>query len=80
MNDKDNRGRLSRNERKEKETHPDMKGSATINGVEYWISGWTKENDRGKWLSLSFEQKYANRAPAGRDQRRNERQGPDIPW
>lgn len=80
MNTRDNSGRLSRNGRKEKETHPDMKGSATINGVEYWVSGWTKENDRGKWLSLSFEQKDANRAPAARDQRRNERQGSDVPW
>lgn len=78
---KDNSGRLSRNDRKEKETHPDMKGSATINGVEYWISGWTKENDRGKWLSLAFEQKQENRAQqGGRDQRRNDRQSDDIPW
>lgn len=76
----ENRGRLSRNERKEKETHPDMKGSATINGVEYWISGWTKENDRGKWLSLSFEQKEANRSNQGRDQRRAPRPDPDPGW
>ncbi len=77
---RDNSGRLSRNDRKEKETHPDMKGSATINGVEYWISGWAKENDRGKWLSLSFEQKDAKRSNGGRDQRRHEREGSDIPW
>lgn len=75
----DNRGRLSRNERKDKETHPDMKGSATINGVDYWISGWTKENERGKWLSLSFEPKQASR-PEGRDQRRHERSSQENPW
>ena len=80
MNEKDNRGRLSRNERKEKETHPDMKGSATINAVDYWISCWTKENDRGKWLSLSFEQKDSKPREGGRDQRRNARAGEDIPW
>lgn len=54
---RDNSGSMSRNDRKEKETHPDYKGKATINGVEYWISGWKKENDNGPWLSLAFEPK-----------------------
>lgn len=76
----DNRGRLSRNERKDKDTHPDMKGSATINGVEYWISGWTKENERGKWLSLSFEAKQETKRPQARDDKRNARVGDDTPW
>lgn len=59
---KDNSGSLSRNKRKEKDTHPDMKGKATIAGVEYWISGWTKENADGKWLSLSFEPKDGDKS------------------
>lgn len=60
----DNSGSLSKNSRKEKETHPDIKGKATINGVEYWIDGWAKENDTGKWYSLSFKPKEAAREPA----------------
>jgi hypothetical protein len=62
---RDNSGSLSRNDRKEKETHPDFKGKATINGVDYWISGWTKENERGKWLSLSFTPREAQQPAQG---------------
>jgi hypothetical protein len=54
---RDNSGRLSKNDRKEKESHPDIKGNGTIDGVDYWISGWRKENDRGTWYSLSFQRK-----------------------
>lgn len=72
---RDNSGSLSKNERKEKETHPDVKGKATINGVEYWISGWTKENDNGKWLSLSFEPKEDKPEP-----KRAASKEADIPW
>jgi hypothetical protein len=63
---RDNSGSLSKNDRKEKDTHPDIKGKATIGGVDYWISGWLKENDRGKWYSLSFQEKDA---PAEQPQR-----------
>lgn len=55
---KDNSGTLGKNRRKEKETHPDSSGSATIDGVEYWISGWTKTGPTGeKFSSLSFKRK-----------------------
>ena len=53
----DNSGSLSRNERKEQPNHADYKGKATIAGVEYWISGWIKTGENGKWLSLSFKPK-----------------------
>jgi len=48
---------MSRNKRKEKSTHADYKGKATIAGKDYWISGWKKEGDDGAWLSLAFELK-----------------------
>lgn len=53
----DNSGSLSRNERKEQPNHADYRGKATIDGVEYWISGWIKTGENGKWLSLSFKPK-----------------------
>jgi hypothetical protein len=56
---RDNSGSFSANKRKEKDTHPDIKGKATISGVDYWISGWKKENDNGIWYSLAFEPKDA---------------------
>lgn len=54
---KDNSGTLFKNDRREKETHPNAKGTALIDGVEYYISAWTKEGKAGKFQSLSFERK-----------------------
>jgi hypothetical protein len=55
---KDNSGSIFKNTKKEKETHPDSTGSALIDGVEYWVSGWTKTSEKaGKWVSLSFKRK-----------------------
>lgn len=53
---KDNSGSISKNDRKEKDTHPDLKGKCTIGGKKYWISGWKKTNDSGPWVSLAFEE------------------------
>jgi hypothetical protein len=54
---KDNSGTLFKNDRREKETHPNAKGTALIDGVEYYVSAWTKEGKAGKFQSLSFERK-----------------------
>ena len=54
---RDNSGAVFKNERKEKDTHPDRTGSAMIGGVEYWVSGWLKDAGRGPFLSLAFKRK-----------------------
>lgn len=55
-----NRGALFKNDRKEKETHPDYKGSMTVEGKEYWASGWVKvTSNGGKYLSISLTAKEA---------------------
>lgn len=54
---RDMSGSLFRNDKKESEKHPNMTGSAMIDGVEYYVSGWTKESAKGKWVSLAFKQK-----------------------
>jgi hypothetical protein len=56
---RDNSGSISKNTRKEKDTHPDLSGKCVIDGKEYWISGWKKTNDSGPWVSLSFKPKEA---------------------
>lgn len=55
------KGTLGKNKRKEKDSHPDYSGSCEIDGVEYWISGWIKENGKTKerFFSLSFKEKDA---------------------
>jgi len=58
----DNSGALFKNTRKEKETHPDRTGSATIDGVEYWVDGWLKEAKNGPFLSLAFKRKDSVKA------------------
>ena len=57
--DNNNKGAIFQNEKKESDTHPDYKGNAEINGVEYWISGWINEakTTGKKYMSLSFTKK-----------------------
>lgn len=59
MTDYDNnmRGVLFKNDRKEKDTHPDYKGSCEINGEEMWMSAWLKDGKSGKFMSFSFTPK-----------------------
>lgn len=52
---RDNAGILFVNDRKENDNHPDRKGSAMINGVEYWVSGWIKKGNKGPFMSLAFK-------------------------
>lgn len=53
--DNSNRGVLFKNDRKEKDTHPDYKGSYTDgNGAEFWLSAWLKKDKNGNtFMSLS---------------------------
>ncbi len=60
---RDNSGIISKNDRKEEDRHPDIKGSATVDGRDYWISGWSKRNDRGAFYSLSFKLKDQQSGP-----------------
>jgi hypothetical protein len=67
MTDYDNnmRGVLFKNDRKEKETHPDYKGSCEINNEEMWMSAWIKEGKNGKFMSFSFTPKEQPKIQGG---------------
>ena len=62
----DNSGIISKNDRKETDKHPDISGSATVDGVEYWLSGWKKEKNGRGFYTLSFKPKDA-RTPERKD-------------
>lgn len=63
MSDYDNNltGIIGKNDRKEKDSQPDIKGNCEINGVQFWISGWKKDrkDGTGSFYSLRFEAKDA---------------------
>ena len=62
--DNTNRGVLFKNDRKEKDTHPDYKGSINADGVEYWLSAWMKEGAKGKFMSFSLAPKETTQTAA----------------
>lgn len=59
-------GSLFKNDRKEKETHPDYKGKVMLpNGEVRWLSGWKKQTSAGDgWLSLAIGDLVQGAAPA----------------
>lgn len=62
---KDNTGSLFKNDRRESDNHPNLRGQVMVNGEEYWVSAWTKvKGDGEKWLSLAFTPKEIVAKPA----------------
>jgi hypothetical protein len=60
--DNTDRGVLFKNDRKEKDTHPDYKGQINVDGEEYWLSAWIKDGKKGKFMSLSIKPKEEQEA------------------
>jgi hypothetical protein len=50
---KEGSGSLFKNTRKTTENHPDLTGSISLNGKEFWLSAWKKEGKNGPFYSVS---------------------------
>jgi uncharacterized protein (DUF736 family) len=67
-------GALFKNDRKEKETHPDYKGDINIDGTNYWLSAWLKATKDGKkYMSLSAKPKEEEAKPQTMAQKQPEK-------
>jgi len=73
-------GILFRNDRKLEDRHPDYKGSATIHGTEFWVSGWVKLGAKGKFLSLAFNPKEQDKPRAETPSTPDAFEDQDIPF
>ncbi|MES2602123.1 MAG: hypothetical protein V4602_15075 [Pseudomonadota bacterium] len=90
--DKTNRGAIWKNQKKERDTHPDFTGSLNVNGVEFWVSAWKRKedaSDKAPALSFSIKPKEDRAAPParnsyadakGRAPARNDDMQDDIPF
>jgi uncharacterized protein (DUF736 family) len=58
--DNTNSGALFANADRKTDKHPNARGTLNVEGVEYWISAWTKVSKKGeKYQSLSVQRKDA---------------------
>jgi hypothetical protein len=58
--DNTNRGAIFKNKGRDPDNknHPHGKGTLNVEGVEYWVSAWTKDSQAGeKYQSISVQRK-----------------------
>jgi hypothetical protein len=61
---KDMSGSAFHNSRRDRETSPDLTGSALIHGKEHWVNMWLKTDKNGNtWVSFNLKEKEARQAP-----------------
>ena len=65
---KDNTLVLFKNDKKESDKHPDLKGQGQVNGREYWLSAWKNVSQEGKgYIKISLELKDSIKTPNAKE-------------
>lgn len=57
-------GVLFVNDKQGNEKRPDWKGTAEIDGVQFWVSGWSRTSAKGELISMKMERKEHQSKPA----------------
>lgn len=81
--DNTNRGAIWVNDNRETDRHPDYKGSANVDGVEYWVACWKRKpgaSDRAPVLSFQFEKKEEKGAAKKPSKAPAQKSQEDVPF
>ena len=74
---KDNTFVLFKNDKKESDKHPDLKGQGQVNGKEYWVAGWKNVSEQGLgYIKVSIDLKDSIKEPDAK----TKDEGLDLPF
>jgi len=81
MTQKNNSGAIFKNTKKDKETHPDYRGSINVEGKDYDIALWLKESQSGmKYFSVGLSEPWKKDAASAEKVEKADSEDEDLPF